>query len=265
MQPGERSQPSPPLNPLNHHTLMIRYPRALLCLLLLGSLFGTHRCVAAFVIAPPESANQAGNVDIPSNSSGSSLFPTYQQIYGASLFSSLPPGGGWIEAIYFRAAPSVFFQGEVTGISIELSTSDKSAGSLSPIFSQNPGSDNAVFLQPDQVTFVSAGRVVRDPGGIFGIGFFPRNRFFYDPSKGNLLLQMKGFNLPLNLAMGGVNHSPDMSAVRGRTPGDLEGTPTRDVLETKFVITPVPEPSSVGLGVLALCLVLGRPRAAGPQ
>lgn len=76
---------------------------------------------------------------------------------------------------------------------------------------------------------------------------------------------MKGFNVPLDFAMGGVNNSPDMSAVRGTVVGGLVGTPTRDVLETVFGIIPVPEPSSVGLGVLGLCLFLGRPRSVGPQ
>ncbi len=182
-----------------------------------------------------------------------------QQLYGASEFGS---EAGWIREFYIRMdinpnAPSLFTT--LSNIQVSFSTSPMQIDSLSPVFADNIGIDAAlVFSGPLRI----AGRQLHFPGkpNFFEVGFTLQNRFFYDPSQGNLLLNIQKFPGGLMTGSGtafdAVNAVGDsVSGLFASSANATVGTPSTLGLVTYFVIDPVPEPSSAllfltGVGVL---------------
>src|SRR6202011_1478767 len=123
----------------------------------------------------------------------------YQQVFDASQFSRLSPGGGLINRIAFRGhGPGVPFTGTVAQLQINLSTTSKSPDGLSSTFAQNVGADDTqVFSGPFQTAITFNG----DPGNFEVVVNFT-TPFFYNPSKGNLLLDIRntegGVEVPPN-------------------------------------------------------------------
>src|SRR5580704_9366006 len=85
----------------------------------------------------------------------------YQQVFDASQFSRLTPGGGLINRIAFRGhGPGVPFTGTVPQLQVNLSTTQKSPDGLSSTFADNVGPDDTrVFSGP----FQTAVTFTRDP------------------------------------------------------------------------------------------------------
>ncbi|MBI3867461.1 MAG: hypothetical protein HY299_02935 [Verrucomicrobia bacterium] len=120
----------------------------------------------------------------------------YQQIYDASQFSSLPPGGALLSYIEFRSGcgsrNAVIFSNNAA-IFLTISTTQKAVDGLSPRFADNLG--------PDQITVFSNELflVLGDNGPCdsrpkatdWRAHLFLQAPFFYDPHKGNLLLDMR--------------------------------------------------------------------------
>lgn len=121
----------------------------------------------------------------------------YQQVYNASDFSRLPPGGAFISTITFRdgcgSLNAVTFSNRAT-LTINLSTTAKAADGLSSLFSENLGSDQTtVFL--NRLSFFSTDiGPCNDPQHLpspeWGDAIQLDPPFFYNPSHGNLLLEM---------------------------------------------------------------------------
>lgn len=195
----------------------------------------------------------------------------YQQVYNAELFASLPKGGGQIGAIVFRGDlhDQHYWGGTIANLQINMSVTGKAADSLSPIFSENTGkSDTIVFAPGSLFNEVSANQ------GPFGATTFIvrlSQPFLYDPSKGNLLLDVRNysggqfqhdqFEKPL------LNASSSLSDGISRAfANDVNATAATTLdtigLFTSFDFTLVPEPSTVGLVVLggAALLAVSRTR-----
>ena len=141
-----------------------------------------------------------------------SLFPLfssqpirYQQVFGASQFSRLNLGGGLINRIAFRGhGPGVPFTGTVPQLQVNLSTTQKSPDGLSSTFADNVGSDDTqVFSGP----FQSAVTFTGDPTD-FEVVINFTTPFYYDPAKGNLLLDVRN-------AQGGVEVPPSDQELDG--------------------------------------------------
>lgn len=114
-----------------------------------------------------------------------------QQVYGASEF---PNGPILITGIYWRPAPSdgFAFPKTVLNIKVNLSTTSKQPDGLSSVFAENVGSDDqVVFDGPLKLSsnFQNA------TGGTKKFDMFVRlqHPFYYDPSQGNLLLDIHNF------------------------------------------------------------------------
>ena len=180
---------------------------------------------------------------------------TYQQIFSASLFSTLGPGGGLIREIdlYTSAFFHDFADGTAKGFSVELSVVSEDPGALSPVFAANLGSKVTLFNDPSLSIGVVANN---DPGGasvaIVGLG----KPFRYDPALGNLLVQITGLNTPPqrsgdhegdDLPLDAVRGSAFTSAVWSSVPGATSGRITGDALVMGFRFFPVPEPTPVAL------------------
>jgi hypothetical protein len=129
----------------------------------------------------------------------------YQQVFDASQFSRLNSGGGLINRIAFRGhGPGVPFTGTVAQLQVNLSTTSKSPDGLSSTFAENVGSDDAqVFSGPLQAAVTFTG----DPTN-FEIVVNFTTPFFYNPSKGNLLLDIRN-------AQGGVEVPPNDQELDG--------------------------------------------------
>src|SRR6266568_249613 len=112
----------------------------------------------------------------------------YQQVYNASVFSSVPP-----ECIYVTTL--TFFQGfsqkgstllTITSMEINLSTTQRAADNLSTNFAENVGADETIVFGPARHDFND---VISDR--------FPillDRPFRYNPATGNLLLDVRVFN-----------------------------------------------------------------------
>jgi len=112
----------------------------------------------------------------------------YQQVYDAGQFSRLTPGGGLINRIAFRGhGPGTPFTGTVPQLQVNLSTTTKSPDNLSSTFAENVGADDTqVFSGPSQAAVTFTG----DPTN-FEIVINFTTPFYYDPAKGNLLLDVR--------------------------------------------------------------------------
>ncbi len=121
-------------------------------------------------------------VGVPANSSNCLPFscPTdvYQQVYTSSAF----PGPTTIGAMSFPVTQGPTFPGTITNATytISLSTTAKGVDGLSTTFSENLGLDNTLFFSGPL-----GGPIT---GGKFTITGGP---FVYDPSRGNLLLDVR--------------------------------------------------------------------------
>jgi acid phosphatase len=112
----------------------------------------------------------------------------YQQVFDAAQFSRLNPGGGLINRIAFRGhGPGVPFTATVAQLQVNLSTTTKTPDGLSSTFAQNVGSDDTqVFSGPFQAAVTFTG----DPTN-FEVVINFTTPFYYDPAKGNLLLDVR--------------------------------------------------------------------------
>ncbi len=221
----------------------------------------------ALVLAPAGFAF-ADTVTIGSGNDGGNAFPfdyptyagEYQQVYSASQFS----GPEEITAITFFSYSG--FPSTISGdYTIDLSTTSAGVGTLSSTYANNIGANNAQFFS----------------GAVSDVLTFTGGPFLYDPSQGNLLLDVSV--VTPDSVTGSL--SADCSAVTERVFNlNGNGSAIADYnndcsgmgygLETEFTMTPagttVPEPHSLlllltaiaGVGLAAGKKRLGR-RAAG--
>jgi phosphatidylinositol-3-phosphatase len=149
----------------------------------------------------------------------------YQQVFDASQFSRLTPGGGLINRIAFRGhGPGIPFTGAVAQLQVNLSTTQKSPDGLSSTFADNVGTDDTqVFSGPFQTAVTFTGGPTN-----FEVVINFTTPFYYDPGKGNLLLDVRnlqgGAEVPPNdQELDGTNASGD-SVSRVYNFGDATAT-----------------------------------------
>jgi hypothetical protein len=147
----------------------------------------TMSIFAGPLVAPNDWANAFGDAG--------NLFPLfsskpirYQQVFDAGQFSRLNQGGGLINRIAFRGhGPGIPFTANVPQLQVNLSTTSKTPDGLSSTFAENVGpNDTQVFSGPLQTAITFTG----DPTN-FEVTLIFTTPFFYDPAKGNLLLDVR--------------------------------------------------------------------------
>lgn len=190
----------------------------------------------------------------------------YQQVYSSTQFGSGPI---LITGIDFRpdASFGAAFSSTLPNISIDLSTTAAAVGGLSLTFASNIGSNDTVELPSGPLSLSSA-----DTGPVggpknFDIAINFTTPFLYDPSKGNLLLEVVnsggGSTTPFD-ADGTSNvvsriWANDASSATA-TDFDSQGLVTQFVFRST---TAVPEPGlpvlcGIALGAIALNRRLAR-------
>ncbi len=175
--------------------MKLLYLPALGCLFL--HLFAAHvRAYETVVVNVPQDKLETFG-DSGSDAPFGILAPTtsrYQQVYNADLFSQVPAGGAQIVGLAFRGDETLrhAWGGVIADLQVNLSTTAKNADSLSPIFAANIGQDDStVFGRGSLQAEVSAF------GGPLGARTFLirfSHPFVYDPSQGNLLLDVRNFS-----------------------------------------------------------------------
>ena len=113
----------------------------------------------------------------------------YQQVYNSSDFSQLPDGGAYLTGIFFRGDCLSREGVEVTNLQVNLSTTSAKADTLSATFADNIGTDDMQVAALARAAFPNLGNhcpAVWDSDAI--VLDVP---FFYDPAKGNLLMDLR--------------------------------------------------------------------------
>ena len=181
----------------------------------------------------------------------------YQQVYSASQFPS-STGPLMITQIAFRPDGSVANPSLTlifNSVQIDLSTTSSTPGTLSTTFASNVGADNVTVF--NSFVFLNA-PVTGPPGGPKGFTVtFPITPFIYNPSAGNLLLDVRAFESGggISAPLDAQSNSPFTAHVDAPSIAATSGSSFADGLVTQFQFTPVPEPSTLVLGSLGVLLV----------
>jgi|GEM_PF-2247770 len=123
----------------------------------------------------------------------------YQQVFASSQFSRFTTGGELITSIAFRGhGPGIPFTATIPQLQVSLSTTSKLPDGLSSTFVDNVGADaTQVFSGPLQTSVTFTGGPTD-----FEVVINFTTPFFYDPAKGNLLLDVTntqgGTEVPLD-------------------------------------------------------------------
>ena len=232
------------------------------------------------IYAPGDLADRFGSAasDAPFNrytitTPDSNLSIRYQQVISPSSFGSAVLSGGWIKAIAFRADEGGGLQswgGTLPDIQVTLSTTTKQPDALSPVFAENIGTDSTVVFGRGSLTVqMSAGN---GPGPATSFGILFQKPFFYDPSRGNLLLDIRNFQAAdLNSPFGptakldAVDQLGDgLSRIFSDDVNSLTASHYDSLgLFCEFNFTPVPEPTGVALLLLGSSASFLLRRASG--
>ncbi len=235
---------------------------SLVALLCFGAISGAYAIVPT-IVAPNGNRNVEGNIDngYPFNLDFFSVpSQRYQQLFDASQFSSIG-AGGLITQLIFR--PDAFtgsaFSSMLPDIQINLSTTSVSDDGLSSTFASNVGINDMVVFAGS----LSLSSAFTGPSGgpkDFDIVINLTTPFFYDPSLGNLLMDVRNFG-------GGSTTIFDAAFVQGDGvsrvgANDVNATTAdSDFIDTGGLITGftiVPEPGSAAILILGGGLLLAR-------
>ncbi len=194
----------------------------------------------------------------------------YQQVYAGSQFTNAGSDGILITKLLFRFDESGrAFNTTISNIQINFSTASRAPDSLSPVFADNIGADD---------TIVHAGALpIRGTGGPSPAAWFIRidftTPFFYQPSAGNLLMDVRNFSGSDTTFFDGALPTGDsVSSVYAYT-GDGTGSVTSPSgrvtsfgLVTLFEFTVIPEPSTwalLAIGIVGILLFARKGLARG--
>jgi hypothetical protein len=176
-----------------------------------------------------------------------------QQVYDHAQFATFAAGGEFITQIAFRVhSPGIPFTASASSLQVNLSTTSKAPDALSATFAENAGTDDTVVFPAASVSFSTA--VANPPDGpqAFDLVLTFATPFLYDPSKGNLLVDIRNASgtthSPANdqeidavsTAGDGTSRVYNLGDVAAATAGQTGGGMTADTFGavTRFVSTP---------------------------
>jgi hypothetical protein len=215
------------------------------------------------VVSPGPEASTEGNQN---NSFPFNLAPLgdtsmrYQQVYTSADFSALT-GPSRITDILFRpdATFGAAFSSTLSNVTIDLSTTSKTPSTLSSTFANNVGADNIV-VHTGSLSLSSADTGPAGGPKAFDIDIHLSTPFLYDPSAGNLLLDVTNFGggttTVFDAVGSGDSHVNRVWVENSTTAatGTVDSIAAGLVTEFKFTPATVPEPSALLL--LATCIAL---------
>jgi hypothetical protein len=207
------------------------------------------------IVVPSAYANKEGeaySVDAPFNQGTPAR---YQALYPASQFVPPLANGGWIYGIGFRVdeRETEDTQVQVQNLEIHASTSPRT-GQMSDTWADNIGPDETTVV-PNGLTLILKSTHGHSPNP-FDLQILFKNRFFYDPNNGDLLIDMMVHSPFYLLAGVDVGFATDVRSRAGSLslPQSLGGGAS---YITEFLVEPVPEPSpSLIFGMAGAGLIL---------
>lgn len=179
----------------------------------------------------------------------------YQQAFNSSEFSALS-GPSLLTQIAFRPddATGNAFSSTLPNIQINLSTTSGSPDTLSTTFATNVGSDDLIVFS-GALMLSSADTAGPGTTRVFDIVINLSTPFLYDPSLGDLLLDVRnfeaGFTTPFDA------HTVPLDSISRVLSGDVN-SPTGGsdslglVAQFTFQVQEVPEPAGLALIAIAL-------------
>lgn len=194
---------------------------------------------------------------------GSPNSARFQQVYDSAAFTFFGQRPYLIHELQFRTdGDGTGFFSRFPGFQINMSTTTRPVDGLSAIFAENVGRNDATVIPfgPYQVT---GGYFSDIRPQLFTTVITFSTPFYYDPSQGNLLLDIRnsgggstGWGIPPFFGpayVDAVNVTGDsVSSVAANNVNALSGTPSSLGLVTRFMVTPVPEPSTFALLLVGL-------------
>jgi hypothetical protein len=167
----------------------VQFLHRILLLLFCGMFLTEPNCYSATYTAPPAWLGVDAN-----NGAGDIVHTVHiQTVYARSLFTNTGPM--LIQEIRYRpsATYGVAFTSTIPNLQLNLSTTGANPEGLSTTFANNRGANDTVVFQ-GPITLSS--RFVGSAGGpkAFDIVFPLRNAFLYDPTAGNLLIELRNFS-----------------------------------------------------------------------
>jgi hypothetical protein len=247
--------------------------RALFSVISLGLLVGGPLAGAAVVVVPNANANTGGDAQGPVPFTGYGSTGSHDQVvYPSSQF----PGTENITGIQFRPYPgssiSSFTAGSfsISNVTISLSTtsaSEQGTNELSTTYASNLGANNEVVYSGPLTLTTSDTTAPNGTTKLFDYSVNLQNTFTYDPSRGNLLLDV---NIPSGATVSGsgfgfvtfdeLNDNGDGLASIVSTGGTVGVTGTYSTAApiAQFTVTSVPEPATMGISCLGVLGVLAR-------
>lgn len=233
---------------------------------------GTVGIATAQTVIPNSLENQegSGNNGLPFNLSGFSIGSMrYQQVYSASGFSSLSQPSLITEILFrpdgeFRDGEDVgqAFSSSLTDIQINLSTTTAMPDALSTTFADNVGTDDTVVFGRGSMSLSSLNTRSDEGPKDFDISIALETPFLYDPTMGNLLLDIRNFGGGTTTQFDSQNEVGDSTSrvlsLGYDSVNNTSGISDSTGLVTKFVfdsppIQSVPETT----GVLSFLVVAG--------
>jgi hypothetical protein len=188
---------------------------------------------SAGAVVPNSLANVSGNSPnaFPFNIGGFASQMHYQQLYTAAQFGS----GGVIDALRFRrGAGYPTFSSTTLDIKISLGYASTTVGTISTTFANNVGTGGLITVFDGTMTISSTGTGSPNP---FDIVLPAGDLFNYDPTQGNLLLDILMRNAPATTYIDAANSgqqnvmarvwSTSLAASSGSTDGAPYGLVTR--------------------------------------
>lgn len=195
-----------------------------------------------------------GLANVEGNSSSGGLFVNgtarMLQVYSATEFDFIDAPSLRIDAVAFRLEGGT---GPIVAsylINVGISTTARSPDALSPVFDENGGPD-AITVRTGTFGILATDTTMSPRP--FEVRIALARPFFYDPSQGNLALSIVASGTRDIQLDGHIAGGDSVGRVYG--PNALSGTVDTLGLVTRFEITPIPEPSVFGLGLLGVLLL----------
>jgi hypothetical protein len=209
-------------------------------------------------------ATNAATVLVPQNLSnsegGSGAFfdapQRMQMLYENSTFDFEGASTVEISALAFRVNNPGFAFSGFWDLDVRMSTTAATETTMSPLFSANVGADETLGLARTRMN-ISSDYTSSGPNSFSVVIPLP-NRFRYTPSLGNLLVDVRSYDLlvtPGGVPRYDAQEAPDGLAIVFGELSSLSGAYGSVGFVTQFTFTPIPEPDTVIL-VLCGCVIL---------